>query len=205
MKLNEQVNRIKSIIYELSPQSSGVPELIDMVKDKPELLKHMGFRDMESFIQFVDDSSYEEFSTLRNEVKFFLDRRNKYFEKEMDEFERASQDLSRDEGFEISVKDMVKKFQRANEVQLPQNVWDKLENTESNQIKKGEMKKVVELAKKYNKQHPKELKKALLSGDYRRPLIAKFGNRYHLVAGNTRLCTAAALGIRPMVIIADLS
>jgi len=205
MKLNEQVNRIKSIIYELSPQSSGVPELIDVVKDKPELLKYMGFRDMESFIQFIDDSSYEEFSTLRNEVKFFLNRRNKYFEKEMDEFERASQYLSRDEGFEISVKDMVKKFQRANEVQLPQNVWDKLENTESNQIKKGEMKKVVELAKKYNKQHPKELKKALLSGDYRRPLIAKFGNRYHLVAGNTRLCTAAALGIRPMVIIADIS
>ena len=62
-----------------------------------------------------------------------------------------------------------------------------------------------QFAKKYNKQHPKELKKALLSGDYRRPLIAKFGDRYHLVAGNTRLCTAAALGIRPMVIIADLS
>jgi hypothetical protein len=45
----------------------------------------------------------------------------------------------------------------------------------------------------------------LLSGEYRRPLIAKFGDRYHLVAGNTRLCTAAALGIRPMVIIADIS
>ena len=205
MNLNEQVNRIKSIIYELSPQSSGVPELIDVVKDKPELLKHMGFKNMESFIQFIDDSGYEEFSTLRDEVKFFLDRRNKYFEKEMDEFERASQDLSRDEGLEISVKDMLKKFQRAKEVQLSQGIWDKLENTESNQIKKGDMKKVVELAKKYNKQHPKELKKALLSGDYRRPLIAKFGDRYHLVAGNTRLCTAAALGIKPMVIIADLS
>ena len=54
------------------------------------------------------------------------------------------------------------------------------------------------------KQHPKELKKALLSGDYRRPLILKFGNRYHLVAGNTRLCTAAALGIRPQVLIAEI-
>jgi hypothetical protein len=205
MNLNEQVNRIKNLIFELSPQSSGVQELIDVVKDKPELLKHMGFRDLESFLQFVDDSSYEEFSTLRDEVKFFLDRRDKYFQKEMDEFERASQDLSRDEGLEVSVKDMVKAFQRAKEVQLPKEVWNKLENTESNQIKKGEMKKVVALAKQYNKQHPSELKKALLSGDYRRPLIAKFGDRYHLVAGNTRLCTAAALGIRPMVIIADVS
>jgi hypothetical protein len=142
---------------------------------------------------------------LRDEVKFFLDRRDKYFQKEMDEFERASQDLSRDEGLEVSVKNMVKAFQRAKEVQLPKEVWNKLENTESNQIKKGEMKKVVALAKQYNKQHPSELKKALLSGEYRRPLIAKFGDRYHLVAGNTRLCTAAALGIRPMVIIADIS
>jgi hypothetical protein len=205
MNLNEQVNRIKNLIFELSPHSSGVQELIDVVKDKPELLKHMGFRDLESFLQFVEESSYEEFSTLRDEVKFFLNRRDKYFQKEMDEFERASQDLSRDEGLEISVKDMVKAFQRANEVQLPKEVWDKLENTESNQIKKGEMKKVIALAKKYNKQHPSELKKALLSGEYRRPLIAKFGDRYHLVAGNTRLCTAAALGIRPMVIIADIS
>jgi hypothetical protein len=205
MNLNEQVNRIKNLIFELSPQSSGVQELIDVVKDKPELLKHMGFRDLESFLQFVDDSSYEEFSTLRDEVKFFLDRRDKYFQKEMDEFERASQDLSRDEGLDISVKDMVKAFQRAKEVQIPREVWDKLENTESNQIKKGEMKKVVALANQYNKQHPSELKKAMLSGDYRRPLIVKFGDRYHLVAGNTRLCTAAALGIRPMVIIADVS
>jgi len=205
MKLNEQVNRIKNLIFELSPHSSGVQELIDVVKDKPELLKHMGFRDLESFLQFVDESSYEEFSTLRDEVKFFLDRRDKYFHKEMDEFERASQDLSRDEGIDISVKDMVKAFQRAKEVQIPREVWDKLENTESNQIKKGEMKKVVALANQYNKQHPSELKKAMLSGNYRRPLIVKFGDRYHLVAGNTRLCTAAALGIRPMVIIADIS
>jgi hypothetical protein len=60
------------------------------------------------------------------------------------------------------------------------------------------------LAKQYNKQHPKELKKALLSGDYKRPLILKFGDRYHLVAGNTRLCTAAALGIKPQVIIGEI-
>ena len=60
------------------------------ISTKPELLKHMGFRDLESLLQFVDDSSYEEFSTLRDEVKFFLDRRDKYFQKEMDEFEVAS-------------------------------------------------------------------------------------------------------------------
>jgi len=122
----------------------------------------------------------------------------------MDEFERASQDLSRDEGIDISVKDMVKAFQRAKEVQIPREVWDKLENTESNQIKKGEMKKAEEVAKKYGKTPPSVLKKALLKNEYNPPLILNFGDRYHLVAGNTRLCTAAALGINPRVIIAEL-
>jgi hypothetical protein len=67
------------------------------------------------------------------------------------------------------------------------------------------MKKVVELAKKYDKTPPSILKKALLKNEYKRPLIIKFGDRYHLVAGNTRLSTAAALGFRPDVLIADIT
>ena len=69
----------------------------------------------------------------------------------------------------------------------------------------GELKKVLDLDKKYKKQDPKRLKTALLSGDYRRPLILQLGNRYHLVAGNTRLSTAAALGMTPKVIIGKLN
>jgi hypothetical protein len=48
------------------------------------------------------------------------------------------------------------------------------------------------------------LKKSLLKGDYGRPMILKFGDRYHLVAGNTRLCTAAAMGMTPKVLIAEV-
>jgi hypothetical protein len=32
----------------------------------------------------------------------------------------------------------------------------------------------------------------------------KFGDRYHLVAGNTRLSTAAALGMTPKVLIGEI-
>jgi hypothetical protein len=98
----------------------------------------------------------------------------------------------------------VRAFTKAKEIVIPKDVWSKLENTESNQVKKGEMKKVVAIAKKYNKTSPLELKKALISGEYKPPLILKFGDRYHLVAGNTRLCTAAALGMNPRVIIAEV-
>jgi len=48
------------------------------------------------------------------------------------------------------------------------------------------------------------LAKKLIRGEYDRPLILKFGDRYHLVAGNTRLSTAAALGIIPIVLIGEL-
>jgi hypothetical protein len=204
MNLNEQISRINGLIYELAPHSSGVQELIQQIKKIPELLKHLQFNTISDLEQYIENASYEEFTELRDEVEYFLERRKKYFQSEMDEFERASQDLSRDEGINVSVNQILDAFENANEVQIPSNVWSKLENTESNQIKKGEIDKVIQLAKQYNKQHPKELKRALLSGDYRRPLILKFGGRYHLVAGNTRLCTAAALGIRPQVLIAEI-
>jgi hypothetical protein len=125
-------------------------------------------------------------------------------DKEMDEFQRVVQDLSRDEGIDISVIDVVRAFRNAEETLLPAEVWGKLENTESNQIKKGEMNKVKKLAKRYRKSDPIKLAKKLIRGEYDRPLILKFGDRYHLVAGNTRLSTAAALGIRPIVLIGEL-
>lgn len=204
MKLTEQVNRIKGIIYELSPQSSGVQEIIDLVKEKPELLKHMGFNNFQAFMDFIEDSSYEEFSGLRDEVEYFLRRRKKYFNDEMNEIERAVQDLTRDEGLDISVDQVLDAFMNASEVKIPKEVWNKLENTESNTFKKGDIKKVIQMAKKYGKSDPSELKNALKGGDYRRPLILKFGDRYHLVAGNTRLSTAAALGITPQVLIGEI-
>jgi len=204
MNLNEQISRIKGLIYELAPHSSGVQEFIAKVQEKPELLKHMNFRNIEDLLDYIDNANYEEFSQLRDEVNHFISRRKKYFQSEMDEFERAAQDLSRDEGIEISVNQLLDAFEKSKEVKISNNIWSRLENTESNQIKKGEINKVIALAKQYNKQHPKELKKALLSGDYRRPLILKFGDRYHLVAGNTRLCTAAAIGIQPQVLIGEI-
>ena len=122
----------------------------------------------------------------------------------MDEIERAVQDLSRDGSLETTVQNVVDTLTKAREVVIPQDVWSKLENTESNKIKKGEFKKVESIAKQFNKTSPSELKKALSVGEYNPPLILKFGDRYHLVAGNTRLCTAAAMGIKPRVIIGEI-
>lgn len=200
----EQVSINKQILSELSPESAGVKELIDLVKDYPEVLTHLKFPNLKTFKEFLSDADYNEFSDVRSDAEYFVDRRKRYLKSEMDEIERVVQDLNRNEKIDISVKTVLDAFDNAREVKIPETVWKKLENTECNKIKKGEMAKVISLAKKYNKQSPKELKTALQSGEYKRPLILKFGDRYHLVAGNTRLCTAAAMGIRPQVLIGEI-
>ncbi len=194
----------QKILNELSPNSSGVSDVLSLLSKKPELVKQLGFRSLDAVQYFIDGASYDDFDELRDDIEKFLKEKEQYFEKEMDEIQRAVQELSRDEGLDISVKDVVESFRNSNEVTLTDDIWSKLENTESNQVKKGEMKKVVEIAKKYDKTSPYILKKSLLKDDYERPLILKFGERYHLVAGNTRLCTAAAMGMKPQVLIAEI-
>jgi hypothetical protein len=123
-------------------------------------------------------------------------------ESEMDELQRVVQDLSRDENVNISVEQLVKAFNNSKEETLTNDIWGKLENTESNEIQKGDTNAVMKIAQMYNKTSPKVLSKAIIKGEYNRPLILKLGERYILVAGNTRLCTAAAIGVSPKVFIA---
>lgn len=123
---------------------------------------------------------------------------------EMDELQRVVQDLSRDENVETTVEELVNVFNNSTEEPISNDVWGKLENTESNEIEKGDMKAVYKIAKTYKKTNPQKLAQSFADGDYKRPLIVQFDDRYHLVAGNTRLCTAAALGIKPNVFIAKI-
>ncbi len=123
---------------------------------------------------------------------------------EMDELQRAVQDLSRDENIDISVEQLAKAFNNSDEETLTDDVWAKLENTESNDIVKDDWRAVYSIAKKYNKTDPMILKKSIQKGTYKRPLIMKLGDRFILVAGNTRLCTAAAMGVNPMVFIGEV-
>ena len=156
MNLNEQISRIRGLIYELAPHSSGVQEFIALVKDKPELLKHLHFKIMDDLLEYIDNADYEDFTELRDEVNHFIERRQKYFKSEMDEFERAAQDLSRDGSLDVSVDQLLDAFERAKEVKLPKDVWMKLENTESNEIQKGDTTAVMKIAKMYNKTSPKQ-------------------------------------------------
>jgi len=134
-----------------------------------------------------------------------INESKKDIKKERDDIERAVQDLNRFHNFDVSYEEMVDEIKNTSPTSLTNDIWGKLENTESNQIKKGEYDKVFNISNKYNKSNPLKLKKKFQKGTYNCPLIVRFEDRYWLVAGNTRLCTAAAMGITPQVVIADLN
>lgn len=156
------------------------------------------------FIKKFDKQNPEFKERLYEDKKVVSLRRKKDpINDEIEEIERTVEDLSR-KGIETSVDDVVDAFRNGTEIEIPLEVWGKLENTHSNQIKMGEMDKVRKIAKEFDKTNPMKLAKNLKSGVYDRPMILKFGDRYYLVAGNTRLSTAAALGMTPMVLIGEI-
>lgn len=141
-------------------------------------------------------------NSLSYYLKLLLE--NSAIDKESAELKRVVQYLNREENVDITLKQLKELFYNATETDLTPKIWRRLENTESNTIKKGQMDKVFDIANTYGKTNPNKLKASLESGDYQRPLIVQFNNRYHLVAGNTRLSTAAAIGMIPKVIIAKI-
>lgn len=130
--------------------------------------------------------------------------KNDPIDDEIEEIERTVEDLSRNYGIETTVDEIVNAFRNGSEIEIPLEVWGRLENTHSNLIKKGEMDKVKKIAKEFDKRDPIKIAKDLLSGVYDRPMILKFGDRFYLVAGNTRLSTAAAIGMTPVVLIGEI-
>jgi len=137
--------------------------------------------------------------------KYNIWESKKDVKKEMDEIQRVVQDLSRHHNFNTTVEDVSKEIENTTPQPLKYQIWNQLENSESVDINKEDFDEVFKIANKYQKGNPLKLKKKLIEGNYHPPIIARFEDRYWLVAGNTRLCTAKAMGINPNVLIIDLN
>ena len=137
--------------------------------------------------------------------KYNISESKKDVKKEWDEIQRAVQDLSRHHNFNTSVSELTRGIVDSSPQPLSSEIWDVLENTESNEIEKGDFDSVFRLAQRYGKSNPLKLIKKLKEGSYNPPIIVRYDDQYRLVAGNTRLCTASALGITPNVLIIDLN
>lgn len=71
MRIKITENQKQRLLLELSPKSAGVKEFIELVRETPGLLKHLGFSSYKSLEEYILDSSYKEFQELKKETKGF--------------------------------------------------------------------------------------------------------------------------------------
>ena len=101
---------------------------------------------------------------------------------------------------------MILDFKKAKPEDLDDRIWHKLENTDSNSIKSGDLNSAKKLAKKYNKNIGSILSAIDKQEEIPTPMILKKPDgSYTLVGGNTRLMALRAKGIKPKVLIVDYS
>lgn len=117
---------------------------------------------------------------------------------EMGEINRTAQE------FNMPADDIQYAFEVGHEVILTDDIWSKLENTDSYEIKS--LDQAVELANKYKKSWKPIVQAIKDEKQLPLPMVMSYGeNNYYLVGGNTRLMIYKALGVQPVVLMATLN
>jgi len=116
-------------------------------------------------------------------------------QKEMDEIDRTSRDLS------IPKEVITDSFLRGKMVTLNDDIWSRLENTDSYDVDSEE--DFIALAKQYGKNY-----KSIMQADLSKlppALVLEYKpKRYYLVGGNTRLMYYRVKNKRPEVLIGKI-
>jgi hypothetical protein len=123
-------------------------------------------------------------------------------EHEEGELDRVAVALAPNRQEEFKVEFM-KKFYDSPFIELSEDTWNRLENTDSLQIAKGDWETVEEIIK--DKRDWKELKNRIEGrGNMYAPIIIQLGETLHLMSGNTRLMVARAAGVTPKVVLVKM-
>ena len=117
---------------------------------------------------------------------------------ERSEIERTAQE------FNVPIPDVEYAFVAGNMVVLSDDIWSKLENSDSYDI--NSLEDAIKLAKEYGKNWKPTLDAVKSNKDINPPLVLNYDkDKYHLVGGNTRLMFAKALGKIPKVLMGTLN
>ncbi len=130
-------------------------------------------------------------------------------EKERGEIERVAQKYN-PQNPEVFVRTFYERVQGAKLVDLTEEMWRVLDNTDSFEIALDGWKEVAAQIEHTNKETGAErnwedLKQKMEQGrELDAPIIFKHAGELHLVSGNTRLMVARAFGIVPKVLIVEI-
>jgi hypothetical protein len=105
--------------------------------------------------------------------------------------------------FNVQPDDIQYAFEDGSEVVLSDDVWSKLENSDSYEIQNLEQ--AIKLANKYKKDWRSIVRAIQDEKQLPLPLILRYdADKYYLVGGNTRLMIYKALGVQPVVLMGNL-
>ncbi|OHA18904.1 MAG: hypothetical protein A2836_00755 [Candidatus Taylorbacteria bacterium RIFCSPHIGHO2_01_FULL_45_63] len=134
--------------------------------------------------------------------------------KEKGEVERVVKEFLNLEPTDENVNRLIEIIQEAPVVELGEEEWEQLNNTDSfHNVRSGHLEDAEEITEEYNQKlsqnNRRNFKKLLDSFTFGKemevPVIVKNKEGVtHLVSGNTRLMIARALGIKPKVIIVEI-
>jgi hypothetical protein len=135
-------------------------------------------------------------------------------EKEEGEIERVVHTFFPAESFEISVAKIKEAIKNLLPIELSDEEWSTLENTDSfTNVRIGHIEDVESITEKYNESLSSENKRnvqSIVDGfqegkEMEMPIIFKNETgQLHLISGNTRLMVARVLSIRPRVLIVEV-
>jgi hypothetical protein len=126
------------------------------------------------------------------------------FEHEMGEIERVAQTFAKGDS-ERFIRQFLEVIQNSQLTDLIDADWSRLENTDSWDIGVGDLDSVEDHSKHIGRDWELLKTKLEKGGQVDAPIIIKIGGVLHLTSGNTRLMVARALGIRPKVVIVDMT
>lgn len=134
---------------------------------------------------------------------------------EKGEIERIIKDFLLEEPSEENIKRVLAIFETSPLVELSDEEWEALENTDSfHNVRQNHTEDAERITEEYNQELLPENKrnyKNILDGfiqgnEMEAPIIIKNKEgKLHLVSGNTRLMVARALGVRPKVMIGQIA
>ena len=121
------------------------------------------------------------------------DKYTAYVEREENEIERTGEE------FNVPLEDLKFAFIAGKMVILSEDIWAKLENSDSWEVKTID--DAIKLAEEYNKNWRPTYEAIKAGKDIDPPMVLNYADtHYYLVSGNTRLMFYKALGITPKVL-----
>lgn len=132
-------------------------------------------------------------------------------QQEVGELERVADTLNPEDP-ETLIRLFHERSQNAEVRILDEDLLSHLENTDAGDITSGDFETVASKMKEMADQDPLQKRdweglkeKMKKGGEMDMPVIIKYGEKMHLMSGNTRLMVSRALGSMPKVVLVDVS